>query len=82
MWIFFSIFLFHSIQVLVGFLFIIIASLNINRMKEQKSAIILNDIIVILIFLISIVNVIISAFGIENASQPLVLLRNERIEYP
>lgn len=51
-------------------------------MNEQKSAIILNDTIVILIFLISIVNVIISAFGIENASKPLVLLRNERVEYP
>lgn len=63
---------------IVGILFIIIGSLNINRHKEQAAAVILNDIILVLIFIISIVNVIISAFGIEHASQPLRLLSDEK----
>lgn len=63
---------------LVGVLFIVIGSLNINRGKEQAAAVILNDIILVMIFIISIVNVIISAFGIEHASQPLRLLDKER----
>lgn len=64
---------------IVGILFIIIGSLNINRQKEQSAAIILNDIILVLIFVISIVNVIISAFGIGHASQPLRLLEKEKL---
>lgn len=59
---------------IVGILFIIIGSLNINRKNEQSAAIILNDIILVLIFIISVVNVIVSAFGIEHASQPLRLI--------
>lgn len=66
---------------IVGILFIIIGSLNINRQKEQATAVILNDIILISIFVISIVNVIISAFGIEHASQPLRLLEKEKVWY-
>lgn len=63
---------------LVGILFIIIGSLNINRQKEQSAAVILNDLILVIIFVISIVNVIISAFGIDHASQPLRLLEREK----
>lgn len=61
---------------IVGIFFIIIGSLNINRQNEQAAAIILNDVILVLVFLISIVNVIISAFGIEHSSKPLEKLRN------
>lgn len=56
---------------IVGILFIVIGSLNINRRNEQAAAIILNDIILILIFFISILNVVIAAFGIEHSSRPL-----------
>lgn len=58
-------------------MFIVIGSLNINRKKDQTAAIILNDIILVLIFIISLVNVIISGFGIEYSSQPLHLLERE-----
>lgn len=61
---------------IVGILFIIIGSLNINRHNEQSAAIILNDSILVLVFFISIVNVIISAFGIEHSSKPLEKIRN------
>lgn len=62
---------------IVGILFIVIGSLNINRTKDQNAAVILNDVILILIFVISIDNVIISGFGIEHSSQPLRLLHEE-----
>lgn len=61
---------------IVGLLFVIIGGLSINRHSEQTMAVILNDVIIIFIFLISIVNVIISGFGIEHSSQTLVLLND------
>lgn len=61
---------------IVGILFVIIGGLSINRHAEQMTAVILNDVIVVFIFIISIVNVIISGFGIEHSSQPLILLND------
>ncbi|XP_058055604.1 ninjurin-2 [Anopheles bellator] len=66
------------LQMLVGILFVVIGSLNINRKPDQTAAIVLNDVILVLIFVISLLNVIISGFGIEYASQPL--RRLERID--
>ncbi|XP_040175502.1 ninjurin-2 isoform X1 [Anopheles arabiensis] len=66
------------LQMLVGILFVVIGSLNINRKPDQTAAIVLNDVILVLIFVISLINVIISGFGIEYSSQPLRLL--ERVE--
>lgn len=63
-----------SLQLIVGVLFIVIGGLNINRRKDQNVAQILNDVILVFIFLISIDNVIISGFGIEHSSQPLLLV--------
>lgn len=63
---------------IVGIFFVIIGSLNINRKKDQTAAIILNDIILIMIFIISIDNVLISGFGIEHSSQPLRLLERQK----
>lgn len=51
-----------------------IGSLNINKQQDQTAAIILNDIILVVVFVISVVNVIISGFGIEYSSQPLKLI--------
>lgn len=65
-------------QMIVGLLFIVIGSLNINRKKDQTAAIILNDVILVLLFIISLVNVIISGFGMEYSSHPLHLLERER----
>ncbi|EAT45325.1 AAEL003398-PA, partial [Aedes aegypti] len=64
----------------VGILFVVIGSLNINRKNEQTAAIVLNDVIVVLIFIISLMNVIISGFGIEHSSQPLRLLDRTRYD--
>ncbi|XP_068154013.1 ninjurin-1 isoform X4 [Drosophila tropicalis] len=62
------------LQLLVGILFVAIGSLNINKQSDQTAAIILNDVILVVIFVISVVNVIISGFGIEYSSQPLRLI--------
>ncbi|KAH8382700.1 hypothetical protein KR009_004869, partial [Drosophila setifemur] len=62
------------LQLLVGILFVVIGSLNINKEKDQTAAVILNDVILVVVFVISVVNVIISGFGIEYSSQPLRLL--------
>lgn len=64
---------------MVGLLYIVIGSLNINRTKDQSAAIILNDVILVLVFTISLINVIISGFGIDHSSQPLRLLDRERV---
>lgn len=55
-------------------MFVAIGSLNINKQQDQTAAIILNDVILVVIFVISVVNVIISGFGIEYSSQPLRLI--------
>ncbi|XP_017845909.1 ninjurin-2 isoform X1 [Drosophila busckii] len=62
------------LQLMVGILFVAIGSLNINKQQDQTAAIILNDVILVVVFVISVVNVIISGFGIEYSSQPLRLV--------
>ncbi|XP_015915947.1 ninjurin-1 [Parasteatoda tepidariorum] len=52
-----------TLQVLVGILLVVVGRWNINKRKEQNIANITNNIIVIIIFLITVVNVLITAFG-------------------
>ncbi|KAM3956689.1 ninjurin-2 [Aphomia sociella] len=66
------------LQLLIGLLFVIIGGLDLNDHEDQPSALVLNDIIVIFIFVISVINIVISAFGIEYSNSPLVL---ERLKY-
>nr|CAD7202959.1 unnamed protein product [Timema douglasi] len=64
-----------SVVVCVGIVFLVIGGLNINRQVDQRTAVILNDTSLVMVFIISLVNVIISSFGMEHSSQPLRLLR-------
>nr|XP_021183173.2 uncharacterized protein LOC110371318 isoform X2 [Helicoverpa armigera] len=66
------------LQLLVGLLFVVIGGLDLNDHEDQPSAVILNDVIVIFIFVISVINIVISAFGIEYSNNPLVL---DRLNY-
>nr|XP_034835574.1 ninjurin-2 [Maniola hyperantus] len=66
------------LQLLVGLMFVVIGGLDLNHEADQPSAVILNDVIVIFIFVISVTNIVISAFGIEYSNNPLVL---ERLSY-
>lgn len=68
-----------QIQMLVGLMYVVVGSLNINRCKEQRVAIILNDVILVMTLVISLINIIISGFGIEHSSQPLRLLNHEKV---
>ncbi|XP_052743763.1 ninjurin-1 isoform X2 [Bicyclus anynana] len=66
------------LQLLVGLLFVVIGGLDLNDDADQPSAVVLNDVIVIFIFVISVTNIVISAFGIEYSNNPLIL---ERLNY-
>jgi len=54
------------LQVIVGILFIAIGAMNINQQQQQRTADILNDVVVLVIFVISAINIIISSFGIQH----------------
>merc|ERR1712241_734466 len=54
------------LQVVAGILFLVIGGLNINEgSPNQRTADILNDVIVVIIFLITLINVVNSGFGIR-----------------
>ncbi|XP_068242143.1 ninjurin-1-like isoform X1 [Palaemon carinicauda] len=57
------------LQVLVGVLFLIIGGMNINDPQQHKAADILNNIIVMFLFVISVVNVILNSLGIEQMNR-------------
>lgn len=59
-------------------MFVIIGGLDLNDDDDRPSAVVLNDVIVIFIFVISVINMVISAFGIEYSNNPLVL---DRLNY-
>ena len=54
------------LQILAGILFLVLAVLNINDAKHHKSATILNNVAVAVIFVITVLNVIISTFGVQQ----------------
>ena len=56
-------------QVIVGILFIVVGGLNINDEDDQHRANIMNDVIVILIFLITLINIVINGFGIRATDE-------------
>ena len=59
-------YLVRLLQVVAGILFLVIGGLNINDgSPNQKTADILNDVIVVVIFIITLINIVISGFGIR-----------------
>lgn len=58
----------------MAILFVAIGGLNINKQADHTAAIVLNDVILIFIFLISLINIIISGFGMEYSNHPLKLI--------
>lgn len=51
------------LQVVVGIIFIVLGRLNINFTQDRRKADMMNNASVILIFLVTVVNVLITAFG-------------------
>merc|ERR1719225_1270554 len=54
------------LQVVTALLFLIIGGMNINENADQRVADILNDIITVTVFLITLINVVINGFGIRH----------------
>lgn len=52
-----------NLQVVVGIVLIFLGRWNINYRGDQRKADIANNVVVILIFLVTVVNVMVSAFG-------------------
>lgn len=65
------------LQVVVGLLLLVIGALNINKLSQQRAANILNNIISIMFFIISIVNVILNAFGLSYKANELFMAASE-----
>ncbi|KAJ9583416.1 hypothetical protein L9F63_022237, partial [Diploptera punctata] len=59
------------LQVCVGVIFLVIGGLDINKHKDQRAAVILNDVTLIMVFVISLINVIVSGFGMEHSGTRL-----------
>ena len=70
------------LQVAVGVLFVALGSLNINKPRDQRLADILNDLALMFVFVISLLNVVISGFGLEQQPQLLKNLHREDIIEP
>lgn len=62
----------------MGILFIIIGGLDISKPRDHWAANILNDIILIAVFIITLVNVVVSGFGMEFSNKPPELLTFKR----
>jgi hypothetical protein len=60
-----------SMQVCVGVLLLVVGGLDINRQRDQRPAVILNDVTLIMVFIISLINVVVSAFGMEHSGTRL-----------
>jgi len=57
-------------QVLVGIVIIILGMMNLNKDKHHFRANLLNNMVTIFIFVICVVNIIISAFGMKSSDNP------------
>lgn len=54
---------------------LVVGGLDINNHEEQRVAIILNDVTLIMVFVILLINVVISGFGMEHSSTGLKEVR-------
>jgi len=58
--------------VIVGILFLVIGGMDINRQEKHRVAIIINDLIVFMVFVISVLNIVISSFGIQHVDMSVL----------
>ncbi|XP_022696049.1 ninjurin-2-like isoform X4 [Varroa jacobsoni] len=53
-----------SLQILVGAFIVLVGTVNLNKEKNHFRANVLNNMVTIFIFMITVINIIISAFGL------------------
>ena len=63
-------------QLIVGLLFLIISGMDINDLKSKSSANILNNVILGLVFVITLINAVISGFGIKHTDTSVQIALN------
>ena len=54
------------LQIIVGILFLILGGLDINEDEHKRDADIINNITLVIIFIITVINAFISGFGIRH----------------
>ncbi|XP_067126798.1 ninjurin-1-like isoform X4 [Centruroides vittatus] len=57
------------LQIAVGALIVVLGSTDLNQAKNHRKADVLNNVVTLFIFFISIVNILISAFGMQETDQ-------------
>jgi hypothetical protein len=58
-------------QVCVGVILLVIGGLDINQQADQRLAIILNDVTLIMVFFVTLINVVVSGFAMEHSGSKL-----------
>jgi len=62
------------LQILVGVVIILLGMVNLNKDKNHNRADILNNMVTIFIFIITVINIIISAFGMKGSDTIVAVL--------
>jgi hypothetical protein len=60
----------------VGILFLVIGGLDINQQESMRTADILNNTIVVIIFLITAINIVINSFGLRYTDEGVFPSKN------
>jgi hypothetical protein len=50
---------------------LVVGGLDINRPRDQRPALILNDVTLVMVFVISLINVVVSGFGMDHSGSRL-----------
>lgn len=66
------------LQVAIGFLFIVLATLNINNEDHQKRANIINNAITGAIFCVTVINILVSAFGMKQSDDDISIMQSHK----
>ena len=66
----------NHFQILVGILFLIVGSMDINEDSKVRTAVIINDLITIIIFVITAINVVINSFGMRATDADTLIIKS------
>jgi len=64
--------IYFQFQAIVGVLFMIIGAINIEDTESQSTADTLNNVILIIVFFITVINALIGGFGIKDTDSRVI----------